>query len=212
MKTKKLYFALMLSMAVCPIALAQKPADDIPKSTKVGVDTPAAPGSNATPGGASTTESGRKISQSGGPDGKKTSEGKGTVADLVMDSPSHSTLVKALKATGLDATLASKDGSYTVFAPTDAAFDKLPAGTLGELMMPANKEKLKAILLYHVVSGKMAAADLKSGDVKTLNGAMLDVKVGSGMVKVDKTPVDKADMMAGNGVVHSIGTVLMPKE
>ncbi len=211
MKNKKMYFALMVSMAVCPFALAEKPADDIPKSDNVGVNNPAAPGSTATPSGSSTTEPGRKLSQTGGPDGKKNMDGTATVAELVMGSPSHSTLVKALKATGLDATLGT-DGPYTVFAPTDAAFDKLPAGALGNLMMPENKEKLKAILLYHVVSGKMAAADLKSGEVKTLNGAMLDVKVDSDKVMVDKTPVAKADMMAANGVVHSIGTVLMPNE
>jgi uncharacterized surface protein with fasciclin (FAS1) repeats len=100
-----------------------------------------------------------------------------------------------------------------VFAPTDAAFAKLPAGTIASLLKPENKEKLKAILLYHVVSGKVTAAEvikLNGQSVKTLEGGMLLVSTKHG-VQVDKANVTQTDIDASNGVIHVIDTVLMPK-
>jgi uncharacterized surface protein with fasciclin (FAS1) repeats len=123
---------------------------------------------------------------------------------------SFKTLVAAVKAAGLVETLQGK-GPFTVFAPTDAAFAKLPAGTVESLLRPENKEKLVAILTYHVVSGKVMAADVKSGMVKTVNGKELDVKAWSGKVSVDGAKVTTADVAASNGVIHVIDTVVLPK-
>jgi len=101
-------------------------------------------------------------------------------------------------------------GPFTVFAPTDAAFAKLPKETLESLLKPENKEKLSAILTYHVVPGKVMAADVKSGEVKTVNGAKLDIKVTGGVVTVDGAKVLTTDIPASNGVIHLIDTVVMP--
>jgi uncharacterized surface protein with fasciclin (FAS1) repeats len=134
----------------------------------------------------------------------------GSLTTVIADSASFSTLTKALKAAGLDTTLGGKD-EFTVFAPTDEAFGKLPAETLTKLMLPENKEKLRMLLLYHVVAGKVLAADLTNGDVKTVNGAKLKVDVSSDKIEVDGAKVYSSDVSATNGVMHSIGKVLVPK-
>jgi len=103
-----------------------------------------------------------------------------------------------------------EEGPYTVFAPTDEAFAKLPAGTVEDLLKPENKEKLGKILAYHVVKGKVTAADVKTMMAKTVNGAELDIKVTDGTVTVNDAKVVKADVVASNGVIHVIDTVLMP--
>lgn len=133
-----------------------------------------------------------------------------SLTDVISDSTTFSTLKKALKATDLDVTLADK-GAYTLFAPTDEAFEKLPKGTLTKLLLPENKEKLRSLLLYHVVAGKILAADLKDGEVKTMNGEKVKIDIGSGKVTIDGEKVFSADVIANNGVMHSIGTVLVPK-
>ena len=135
-------------------------------------------------------------------------EGK-SITDLVSDSTTFSTLKKALKAAELDVTLGSK-GAYTLFAPTDEAFDKLPAGTLSKLLLPENKEKLRSLLLYHVVPGKLLAAELKNGEVKTLNGEKVKIDADGKKIEVNKANVYGADISANNGVVHTIGKVLVP--
>jgi len=119
------------------------------------------------------------------------------------------TLVAAVKAAGLVETLQG-DGPFTVFAPTDEAFAKLPAGTVENLLRPENKEKLVAILTYHVVSGKVMAADVKTMKAKTVNGQSLDIQVNDGAVTVDKAKVIKTDVDASNGVIHVIDTVVLP--
>jgi uncharacterized surface protein with fasciclin (FAS1) repeats len=134
----------------------------------------------------------------------------GSLTTVIADSATFSTLTKALKAAGLDATLGDKD-EFTVFAPTDEAFGKLPAETLTKLMLPENKEKLRMLLLYHVVAGRMIAADLISGDVKTVNGEKLKIDVSADKIEVDGEKVFSADVIATNGVMHSIGKVLVPK-
>jgi uncharacterized surface protein with fasciclin (FAS1) repeats len=121
------------------------------------------------------------------------------------------TLVAALKAAGLDGTLEGS-GPFTVFAPTDAAFAKLPAGTVESLLKPENKKKLTAILLYHVVSGNVKAAKVATmTSVKTLNGQYLTISTSAGGVKVDGSTVVTADIAASNGTIHVIDAVLMPK-
>jgi uncharacterized surface protein with fasciclin (FAS1) repeats len=154
------------------------------------------------------------IAQSGATDKtateEKTAIQPGSLTTVIADSASFSTLTKALKATGLDATLGGTD-EFTIFAPTDEAFGKLPAETLAKLMLPENKEKLRMLLLYHVVAGRVLAADLKDGDVKTVNGAKLKIDVATDKIEVDGAKVYSSDVIATNGVMHSIGKVLVPK-
>jgi uncharacterized surface protein with fasciclin (FAS1) repeats len=142
--------------------------------------------------------------------GEKAMVRSGSLTTVIADGATFSTLTKALKAAGLDEVLGGAE-NYTIFAPTDEAFGKLPDGTLTKLMLPENREKLRALLLYHVVAGKVLAADLKSGDVKTANGEKLEVKVEAGRVEIEGEPVASADVAANNGVMHSIGKVLVPK-
>ena len=132
------------------------------------------------------------------------------IVDTAVAAGSFKTLVAALKAAGLVDTLKGK-GPFTVFAPTDDAFAKLPAGTVDELLKPENKEKLTAILTYHVVAGKVTAAQaLKLHSAKTLNGQSLKISTESGTVKIDDATVTKADIQCSNGVIHVIDTVLLP--
>lgn len=134
----------------------------------------------------------------------------GSLTTVIADSASFSTLTKALKATGLDATLGNKD-EFTVFAPTDEAFGKLPSGTLSKLMLPENKEKLRMLLLYHVVAGKVHAAELINGKVKTVNGEKVTVGISNDNIEIEGAKVYSSDVAATNGVMHSIGKVLVPE-
>ena len=121
------------------------------------------------------------------------------------------TLVAAVKAAGLVDALKGP-GPFTVFAPTDEAFAKLPTGTLENLLKPENKDELRKILTYHVVSGQVTAKDvLKRDSAKTLEGGSLTIHSGSGGVMVNNAHVTKTDVAASNGVIHVIDTVLLPE-
>ncbi len=131
------------------------------------------------------------------------------IVDTAVAAGSFTTLAKALEVAGLIDTLKG-DGPFTVFAPTDAAFAKLPAGTVEALLK--DPAKLKSILLYHVVSGKVTAADVvKLSSAKTVQGASATVTVSKGKVMIDKANVVKTDIMASNGVIHVIDSVILPK-
>jgi uncharacterized surface protein with fasciclin (FAS1) repeats len=132
------------------------------------------------------------------------------IVAVAAGAGSFNTLVAAIKAAGLVETLQGP-GPFTVFAPTDAAFAKLPKGTLEDLLKPENKAKLVAILTYHVVPGKVMAADVKTMMAKTVNGKELDIKVADGAVTVNNAKVVKTDVAASNGVIHVIDTVLLPQ-
>lgn len=120
------------------------------------------------------------------------------------------TLAAALGAAGLTDTLKG-EGPFTVFAPTDAAFAKLPAGTVDSLLKPENKDQLVAILTYHVVPGKVMAADVtKLKQAKTVNGKTLEIEVKGDAVMVNDAKVTKTDIGASNGVIHVIDTVILP--
>lgn len=134
----------------------------------------------------------------------------GTLTTVIADSVTFSTLTKALKAADLDITLGGKD-EFTIFAPTDEAFGKLSEKTLTKLMLPENKEKLRMLLLYHVVAGKVSSGDLIDGDVKTANGEKISVDVSDDKIEVNGAKVFTANVAAKNGVMHSIGKVLVPK-
>lgn len=132
------------------------------------------------------------------------------IVDTAIAAGEFKTLAAALTAAGLVDTIKGK-GPFTVFAPTDAAFAKLPAGTVESLLKPENKAKLTAILTYHVVSGMVMAVDVtKLTEAKTVEGAKVSVKVDGGKVIINNATVAKADVVASNGVIHVIDTVLMP--
>ena len=133
------------------------------------------------------------------------------IVDTAVAAGNFKTLATALQAAGLVETLKGK-GPFTVFAPTDEAFSKLPAGTVEMLLKPENKQKLSSILTYHVVSGNVKAADVvKLTTAKTVNGQSLMIKVNGGKVMVDGANVVKTDITASNGTIHVIDSVLMPK-
>ena len=133
------------------------------------------------------------------------------VVDTAIAAGSFKTLAKALDAAGLVTTLKGA-GPFTVFAPTDEAFAKLPDGTLETLLKPENKEKLRRILTYHVVAGKVMASDVvKLQSARAVSGDTIAVKVEDGMVHVDNATVTSADVLASNGVIHVIDSVILPK-
>jgi uncharacterized surface protein with fasciclin (FAS1) repeats len=138
-------------------------------------------------------------------------QGEKDIVESAVAAGSFKTLVSAVQAAGLADTLKGA-GPFTVFAPTDEAFAKLPAGTVENLLKPENKAKLQAILTYHVVPGKVTAADVvKINMAKTVNGQSLAVNTKNGAVMVDNAKVVKTDIPAANGVIHVIDAVILPK-
>ena len=133
------------------------------------------------------------------------------IVETAAGNPAFSTLVTALKAADLTSALGGT-GPFTVFAPSNDAFAKLPKGTVEDLVLPANKDKLTAILKLHVVSGKHMASEFtdKSADVATLGGENVTVTGKDGSVHVGNAKVSSADVTASNGVIHVIDTVMMP--
>jgi uncharacterized surface protein with fasciclin (FAS1) repeats len=133
------------------------------------------------------------------------------IVETAVAAGQFKTLAAALNEAGLVSTLKGS-GPFTVFAPTDAAFAKLPAGTVENLLKPENRDKLRAILTYHVVAGSVMAADVvKMTSAKTVQGSDVKIAAANGKVKINSSNVTKADIAATNGVIHVIDTVLMPK-
>lgn len=130
------------------------------------------------------------------------------IVNTVIDAGGFTTFAAAIEAAGLSGELGAK-GPFTVFAPTDEAFKRLPAGAYDNLLR--DKGRLKAVLNYHVVSGYFMAGDLKSGEVTTLQGTSLTAVVSSSDVRVNEARVTKADIAATNGIVHAIDAVILPK-
>lgn len=131
-----------------------------------------------------------------------------TIVDVVVADKNLATMLKSVKAAGLDTEL-SKTGPFTVFAPTDMAFGKLAQGELTDLLKPENKKKLTGLLHHHVVQGKTHFKELKDGQkLKTLEGKDLEVKILNGEVTIDGAKVQGRDSEASNGVVHSLDRVL----
>jgi uncharacterized surface protein with fasciclin (FAS1) repeats len=141
---------------------------------------------------------------------KAHSMAKKDIVDVAVGAGQFNTLAAALTAAGLVDTLKG-DGPFTVFAPTDAAFAKLPAGTVEMLLKPENIDKLTAILTYHVVSGSVMAKDVVTlSEATTVNGASVAITIADGGVKVDNANVIKTDIAASNGVIHVIDSVIIP--
>jgi uncharacterized surface protein with fasciclin (FAS1) repeats len=132
---------------------------------------------------------------------------RSTIVDTAISAGQFNTLVKAVQEAGLVDTLRGK-GPFTVFAPTDEAFAKLPAGTIEALLN--DKQKLSAILTYHVVPGKIMARQVRPGQVETVQGQSLNISTSGGAVMVDNAKVIKTDIVASNGVIHVIDTVVLP--
>jgi len=132
------------------------------------------------------------------------------IVDTAVAAGQFNTLAAALDAADLIATLKG-DGPFTVFAPTDEAFAKLPAGTVESLLKPENRDQLVAILTYHVVSGKVMAKDVVNlSEAKTVNGSDLSIKVMDGKVRINDATVVAADVATSNGVIHVVDTVILP--
>jgi uncharacterized surface protein with fasciclin (FAS1) repeats len=134
------------------------------------------------------------------------------IVDTAVSAGSFNTLVAAVKAADLVDTLKG-EGPFTVFAPTDDAFAKLPAGTVEDLLKPENKAKLQAILTYHVVPGKVLAADVvKLESATTVQGQDVGIKINDGSVSIDDALIVKTDIETSNGVIHVIDSVILPTE
>ena len=137
--------------------------------------------------------------------------GSKDIIDTAVSAGSFKTLAAALQAAGLVETLKGK-GPFTVFAPTDEAFAKLPAGTVESLLRPENKAKLQAVLTYHVVPGSVGSSEVvKLKSAKTVNGQKLKISTSGGNVMVDSATVVTADIVASNGVIHVIDSVVLPR-
>jgi uncharacterized surface protein with fasciclin (FAS1) repeats len=150
------------------------------------------------------------IASSFAPKTNSVHEVEADIVDLAVATEFLSTLVAAVKAGDLVDVLKG-DGPFTVFAPTNEAFAKLPAGTVENLLKPENKAKLVAVLTYHVVPGKILSTDLKNGQkAKTVQGSEITVSMMDGKVMINNATVTTADIMADNGVVHVIDTVILP--
>lgn len=145
--------------------------------------------------------------------GANAGDAKQSILDKAAEAGNYTTLVKAVKAAGLKETL-SGEGPFTLFAPTDAAFGKLPADELERLMQPENKDELKRILTFHVVPGKVMSSDIagKSTEADTVEGQKLAIDATGDAVKVGDAVVTSADMTAWNGVIHGINAVLAPQD
>lgn len=136
---------------------------------------------------------------------------KANIVETAVAAGSFKTLVAAVQAAGLADTL-SGEGPFTVFAPTDAAFAALPAGTVESLLLPENKDKLIAILTYHVVPAKVKAKNVKAGEAPTVNGQTATIAITDSGVTIEGANVVTTDVMASNGVIHVIDKVILPKD
>ncbi|MGA1362420.1 MAG: fasciclin domain-containing protein [Ilumatobacteraceae bacterium] len=143
------------------------------------------------------------------PDTTMAAEAPGTIVEVAQANPDFSTLVAAVTAAGLGETL-SGEGPFTVFAPTNAAFEALPEGLLEKLLLPENKDTLVKILTYHVVGAKVMAADVAAGDVTTVEGSTFAVTTDGGVTINGDTTVTATDVEASNGVIHVIDKVIVP--
>lgn len=133
----------------------------------------------------------------------------GTIVDVASSNPAFTTLVQAVQAAGLVETL-SGEGPFTVFAPTNEAFAALPKGTLEKLLQPENRETLRKVLTYHVVSGNLKSKDIRAGQVATVEGSPVSVQVRTKNITVNNARVMTPDVAASNGVIHVIDRVILP--
>jgi uncharacterized surface protein with fasciclin (FAS1) repeats len=208
LKIRKLVVAALgiVFAATSAVHAQSKPVDS--KSPVQMKKTPAAAGAS-TSGKKPTTQGKPTVAQdkpTPSPSATETPATAGNIVEVAAGAPEFSTLVSAVKAAGLVEALSGK-GPFTVFAPTDEAFAKIPKATLTKLADPKNKAELQKVLKLHVVSGSVMAADIKTGKVGGLT-----IVANKGKVKVNGANVVKADIKASNGVIHAIDTVLLPTD
>ena len=200
-KTILLGWALLLSAIMVSCS-------DSGTADTTGTDTTTISNSNTNAAGAMDT----MPADQGSMTGSATLSPSNTIVQNASASPDHTTLVAAVQAADLAGTL-NGAGPYTVFAPTNAAFEKLPAGTVDNLLKPESKQQLSNVLTYHVVPGAFNAADLKDGQkIKTVQGTVLTVMMKDGKVMVNGATVTTPDIASSNGVIHVIDAVVMPKK
>ena len=202
MKRTFLSFAIVATIVLASCADGEKKTETV-ETTTTTTETPKM--QTTTPDTAAKVETGVMV-------GGANMVASKNIVENAAGSADHTTLVTAVKAAGLAETL-SGAGPFTVFAPTNAAFDKLPKGTVETLVKPESKAKLTGILTYHVVPGAVKAADLKDGQkLKTVQGEELTVSVKDGKVMINGANVTIADAVSSNGVTHVVDAVLMPKK
>ncbi|KAM3093143.1 fasciclin domain-containing protein [Phormidesmis sp. 146-35] len=148
---------------------------------------------------------------SASPTNKTAGETSGSIVDVASANPSLKMMTAAIQAAGLTSTLQGK-GPYTVFAPTDQAFASVPAATRQRVLQPENRAILTRILTYHVVPGEITSSQLKSGDVKTVEGKTIDIQVKSAQVTVNEAKVTQPDIRANNGVIHVVDRIIIPPD
>jgi len=185
-----------------------------PEATPEATPTPGTTETLPTPGSTGTppVRTPRETPSPTKPPGGSSSTSSKNLLALAEADGSFKTLTQALKAAGLTEILQGKD-NYTIFAPTDAAFAKLPQDAVRDLLKPENKEVLLKLLTYHVVKGQVLSADLKSGEVKSVEGGAINVKVDPATgVTVNEAKVTKADIRGSNGVIHAIDQVILPPD
>jgi uncharacterized surface protein with fasciclin (FAS1) repeats len=209
---KTLLSAIALSSAVALSACGQPTTDNT--TTPSAAETPNTNTSPVADVPSPTTSSVSPIptteAASPSPSGTATAnQNLGQLALAASNQGSFTILTKAVQAAGLTSNL-SAQGPYTVFAPTDEAFKALPAGTIDNLLKPENKTKLVKLLSYHVVPGRITSSQLKSGNVKTVEGNNIAVSVSGSGVTVNKAKVVQADIPASNGIVHVVDKVILP--
>jgi len=180
------------------------PAGETPSATEIETPASQAPSAPEAP-------SAKPEAEAPAPEAPGVAAASGTIVDIASASDSFKTLVAALTESELDQVLQG-EGPYTVFAPTDEAFEALPAGTVEELLKPENRDRLVQILSYHVVSGEVTSEQLTSGEVPTVEGSPVNVTVEGSSVKVNDANVTQADIQATNGVIHAIDRVILPPD
>jgi uncharacterized surface protein with fasciclin (FAS1) repeats len=204
--------ASALGLAIASTSVLSSTITQAQDSTPTPQPTTAAPVNKTKPQPKKAPATGtEEMTPSSSPTKTKPAKKMKTIVDLAAKNKSFKTLVAALKAAELVDTLA-EEGPYTVFAPTDAAFAALPKETLKKLLKPENKGKLQEILKYHVISGAVTSKMIKPGQVETLEGSKITLKVKGKRVMVNNAKVINADMKASNGVIHAIDRVLMPPQ
>ncbi|BCX48418.1 hypothetical protein HAHE_23260 [Haloferula helveola] len=215
MKTRNTLLTLALATAI-PAALAdEKPSENTTgnpaQSTGPATEKVETPNPTDQPTGAREVRKGGAPGKSVYQTKRDTVDADGTIAEALRDAENFTILKKAIEAAGLEDTLDS-EGPFTVFAPTDEAFEKIPTETLDEWLKPENKEQLRAVLLGHVATGELNSNAISAGQVTSANSDKLTLTVGDGKVMVNEAMVTKTDIDVSNGVIHAIDTVIIPEE
>lgn len=203
----KKFLAGVLALGSVVAVAACSPEQDV--TTSPTTDDPAAV--DGTDPSASTPEDptvGADPAASGTEPGTASGE---SIVDVASNAGTFNTFTEAVEAAGLTETL-SQDGSYTVFAPTDEAFEQLPEGTLDQLLLPENQDLLQQILTYHVVPQAVTSSEIQPGEVNTVEGTPVNIQVSDGSVMVNDAMVTQPDIEASNGVIHAIDQVILPPQ